>query len=99
MFPVTKEAFAAQHATAAEQHEIELFAQPSSPARLRQVKAYSRFASLPTASQVPQVRWMYDGWARSLIIFIEGPRDAYWSVLNTNAVIDSEDCSVVATPA
>jgi len=99
MFPATKAAFESQHVSPAGRREIELFAAPSTPSRLRLAKSYSRFASLPTASQVPNVRWMRDGWARSLIIFVEGPRDAYWSVLNTNAVVDSEDCTVVPVPA
>ena len=98
MFPATKAAFDAQHVSPAGRREIELFASPSTPARLRLAKTYSRFASLPSASQVPDVRWMREGWARQLTIFIEGPKDAYWPVLNTNAVVDSEDCDVVPVP-
>ena len=98
MFPATKAAFDAQHVTPSGRREIELFASPSTPARLRLAKTYSSFATLPSAAQVPDVRWMREGWSRELVIFVEGPKDDYWSVLNTNAVIDTEDCSVVPVP-
>jgi len=98
MFPATKAAFDGQHVTPAGRREIELFASSSTPSRLRLAKSYSRFASLPTASQVPNVRWMRDGWSRTLLIFVEDPSHSPWMALNTNAIIDPEDCSVAAYP-
>lgn len=99
MFPATKAAFDAQHVTPAGRREIELFASPSTPARLRLAKTYSPFASLPTAAQVPDVRWMRADMSRRLMIFTIDNKDGPWGGLNGNFMVDTEDCIIVATPA